>query len=219
MKRILLSFTVIFLLITINSSAQIKKGATFLGGNISGSIGKTTSAGETIGKSNGITISPVFGKAIKENLVWGGSLNFNIENYSLDSGYPNDEKQHMYGVGVFLRTYKTIRNSGFYFFMQGGLKVDYLKNDYAFSTPERRISKRYIITANCYPGIAYSINKRWQLETGFTDFLYMAYVTQKDQVIGMTTTETKSQGFNVGTSLSSFSSLSNFYVGFRILLN
>jgi hypothetical protein len=219
MKRILLSFTVIFLFLTINSSAQIKKDAIFLGGNIGGNASKTTSAGQTIGKNNGITISPVFGKAIKENLVWGANLDFSMANYSYDNSYPNKQKQKIYGAGIFVRKYKTIGNSGFYFFLQGGLKGDYLRSEYTYSTPETRISKQYIINTNFYPGISYTISKKLQLETGFNDLIYLSYTAEKDYVTGMVSTVSKANGFSLGTSFSNLNSLSNFYVGFRVLLN
>lgn len=69
MKKIYLTIVTVSLLVC-SSNAQIKKGSIFLGGDIGGSIQKTKSEGVTNNKQNGINISPVFGKAIKETWYW-----------------------------------------------------------------------------------------------------------------------------------------------------
>lgn len=53
--------------------AQIKKGSTFLGGNLGASTQKTKSADTAVNSQKGFLVSPVFGKAIKDNLVFGGT--------------------------------------------------------------------------------------------------------------------------------------------------
>ena len=68
MRKILLAIITASLFVN-SANAQIKKGSIFLGGDISGSTQKTKTGGITTNKQNGINISPVFGKAIKDNLV------------------------------------------------------------------------------------------------------------------------------------------------------
>jgi hypothetical protein len=220
MKRILLSFIVTLLFFTLHTSAQIKKGAIFLGGNIAASTSKTTSGDQEIGSSNLITLSPVFGKAIKDNLVWGVNSIFSITHYSTNNSYPDKQNENMYGAGIFVRKYKTIGNSGFYFFMQGGAGVNYIKNETIYSIPaETRIQKQYLAYTSCYPGISYTISKKVQLETGFPDLIYLGYAHTTDYITGTTTTRSKSNGFSISSSLSNLSGLSNLYIGFRVLLN
>ncbi|HKO79711.1 MAG TPA: hypothetical protein VJU78_04910 [Chitinophagaceae bacterium] len=118
MKKILPVIITVFVFVS-SVNAQIKKGSVFLGGDISGSTQKTKYGDITTNKQNGINISPVFGKAIKDNLVPGVNAGANI--YNNDNPPENgvyDTKA--YNVGVFLRKYKNISTSGFYIFVQGG---------------------------------------------------------------------------------------------------
>src|SRR6476619_6532880 len=101
MKRNQLLFVLLFTLFAIMSQAQIRKGAVFLGGNISGYTEKTTSSSTAGGKQNGITVSPVLGIASKENMVWGGSLNLSVSNYSNDNAFTGKHDYSSYGAGVF----------------------------------------------------------------------------------------------------------------------
>ncbi len=197
------------------SNAQIKKGAIFLGGDIGGSAQKTKTNITTTDKQTGITISPVWGKAIKENLILGANAGFNF--YTNDNtGTASNQKQNSYGLGIFLRKYKQVGKSGFSLFFQGGIGSSY----YTLKTkgPAAYFDdiKRYNITVNAYPGISYTVNKKLQLETGFNNLLTLNYYTEKRDIGGGSPLKSKTNGFNISSSLNNLSSL---YVGFRVLLN
>src|SRR5690349_21291248 len=106
------------------SFSQITKGSIFLGGDLGFSTQTSKNPGGKTDQS-GFNISPVFGKAVKENLVVGGRLNFayaHIDNYE---GPGSEFKSSTYGVGAFIRKYKPLGKSGFYLFLQGGINADY----------------------------------------------------------------------------------------------
>ena len=120
MRKIFLTIIAVSIFVC-SANAQIKKGSIFRGGDISGSTQKTKIGDITTNKQNGITISPVFGKAIKDNLVLGMNVGFGI--YEMDNSNGNNYSQNadFYNAGVFLRKYKNIGAGGFYLFVQGGL--------------------------------------------------------------------------------------------------
>lgn len=193
-------------------NAQIKKGSIFLGGDISGSSQKTKSGDITTNKQNGIFISPVFGKAIKDNLILGINAGFGI--YSNDYPIRNTEYD-TYNAGLFLRKYKNIATSGFYIFVQGGLGVSYYnQKEEGMPTTYDNI-KRTTIGINAYPGISYAVNKKLHLETGFNNLLMVNYFHEKRET-GSPVTTYKTNGFSVSSSLNN--ATSSLYLGFRLLI-
>jgi hypothetical protein len=214
MKKLLLA--VITVLAVANfTNAQIKKGAIFLGGDISASTQNTKSQNQTSSKQNGVLISPVFGKAIKDNLILGvhagvGFYNNNYDNDNMKS------KSNSYNAGIFLRKYKNIGNSDFYFFMQGGLNGNFSKQTQQRIAPAYNEENKYFnIALSAYPGISYAVTKKLQLETGFNNLLTLSYMNEK-RTVGITNYTTN--GFSISSSLS-YNALSSLYLGFRFLLN
>ena len=126
MRKIILAIITVSIFI-FSANAQIKKGSIFLGGDIGGSAQNTKSGSETINKQNNINISPVAGKAIKDNLVLGVTAGFGV--YKNENSNVNNNKynNNFYNAGVFLRKYKNIGTGGFYLFIQGGLGGGYYK--------------------------------------------------------------------------------------------
>ena len=106
MRRILFLFLSLCA-IAIDSKAQIKKGSTFLGGDINTTTDKMESVfiqDTYVGKTTGFAITPVFGKAIKDNLILGGSITATF--YKNDDGFASslyDTKSNGIGMGAFLR--------------------------------------------------------------------------------------------------------------------
>src|SRR5687768_1019925 len=87
-------------------NAQIDKGQKLLMGNIGISINKNEIDTQSTQKQFYLLVSPVFGKAIKKNLVLGFRLSggySNIRNGS--SQLKTKENQWISGGGVFLRKY------------------------------------------------------------------------------------------------------------------
>jgi hypothetical protein len=202
--------------LTINMQAQIKKSSIFLGGDIGGSTQTTKRNDVEIGSQKGLTISPVFGKAIKENLILGGDIGFNLyENNNVASSTFSAEKNNSYGAGIFIRKYKSIGKSNFSMFLQGRFGVNYNSIENSNSSLNFDKSKRYTVGVSAYPGISYTVSKRLQLETGFNSLIGIHYFTEKREVGGVFPYTDKTNGVGVFSSLNNASSL---YVGFRVLI-
>jgi hypothetical protein len=212
MKKLLPTIFGLFLFTS--AHAQILKGSTFLGGDIGGSTQKTKAESTTINKQNSLIISPVFGKAIKDNLIFGVNAGFSTNNYE---NTPADQsKSTYYSAGTFLRKYKNIGTSGFYIFLQGGLNAIYLDQDYKNPYSTSYNNKRITIAVKANPGLSYAVSKKLHLETGFNNLLSLEYFNEKNKnhVSGV---KTKTNGFGIYSSLNNINS--NLYLGFRILLS
>jgi hypothetical protein len=207
-------FTLAILVVSfVSLHAQIKKGSIFLGGNLSGSTQKTKSADTAYTSQNGFYVSPVFGKAIKDNLVFGANFDIGLfEDKS--SGNANEQKQRFYGVGFFLRKYKELGSSDFYLFVQGNLNGDYSRYKQSATPSWINDTKRYTVSVNAYPGISYAINKKFHLETGFNNLLSLSY-WRETRLSGFPAVSYKTNGVSIGASLNN---LSNLYLGFRLLI-
>ncbi|MGZ8549103.1 MAG: hypothetical protein ACXWV2_00515 [Chitinophagaceae bacterium] len=215
MKKTLLAIITVSLLVC-SANAQIKKGSVFLGGDISGSTQKTKSGDVTTNKQNGINISPVFGKAIKENLVLGVNAGLGIYDNKYPAGNNTNFKTNSYGAGVFLRKYKNIGTNGFYLFVQGGLGVNYMTQEHEgpFAANFNEL-KRISVGINAYPGLSYAVSRKLHLETGFNNLLTLNYFHDKLET-GSPVTTSKTNGFSIASSLNNATSY--LYLGFRLLV-
>jgi hypothetical protein len=203
------------------AGAQIRKGAILLGGSISGYTQKSTNNTPQSVKQNGLSISPVFGKAIRDNLVFGGSLSFSSQKIKNSPSTQDYARLSSYGAGVFLRKYKTIGKSGFAAFIQGDFRLGYLQQKNQ-STPINNAingTKEYSVGVSAYPGLSYAISRKVQLETGFANLLSLNFFTAKTEASqgGVFLFSSKTNGVNLNTNLNNFGS--SLYLGFRILLN
>ena len=216
MRKQLLFLAGTFLLL-LNGNAQIKKGSIFLGGNIGGSTQKTLRDRTTVNSQDNLNISPVFGKAIKENLILGADVGFGLyenNNSGVNSIY-TDYRNKSYGPGIFIRKYTPIGKSDFFIFLQGRFGMNYFSSEY--NPPANKDeTKRYSFDISTYPGISYTISKRLQLETGFNNLLSIGYFTEKREVSGSSAYTDKTKGISINSSLNN---LSELYIGFRVLIN
>jgi hypothetical protein len=214
MRKIILAIITASLFVN-SANAQIKKGSIFLGGDIGGSAQKTKEGDITTNKQNGINISPVFGKAIKDNLILGVNTGIGIANN--DNPVNNWEyNTNSYNAGVFVRKYKNLATSGFYLFVQGGLGVSYYHQKQEGPSPLNfDETKRVTVGINAYPGISYAVSKKLHLETGFNNLLSLNYFTDKREV-GSPATKYKTNGFGISSSLNN--ATSSLYLGFRLLI-
>lgn len=210
------------LTITLTATAQVNKGAIFLGGNIGFShykIDYGSSNADT--KTNSVLIAPVFGIAMKNNLVAGVTANFG-SSATKEVNTPNsaESRSNMYGAGLFLRKYKAIGKSGFSLFAQGNLGGSYNKSEN--ENPPIGYRQEIKITSfgiSAAPGISFAVSRKLQLETGFNNALSLTFSNQKasNYTNSTLTSSQKTNGFDISTSLNSFTS--SFYLGFRVLLN
>ena len=206
------------LLCAIVSQAQINKGAILLGGNI-GAGTQSSNADAGTSKNNNLNISPVFGIAIKENLVFGLNLSFwSNKNETELAPSHQTQKNSEYGTGVFLRKYKPIGKSGFSAFIQGSFGYGNGTGSYEDAVTKTE-STTHKFDISVYPGFSYAISKRLQLETGFNKLLSLSWFNQKQTITntGSSPTSSTLKGVNLSTSLDNFAS--SLYLGFRVLLN
>ena len=213
MKKLHPFLTVIILFLTVHSSAQVNKGALLLGGDFGGSTQKITTATATVSRQKVVIFSPVVGKAIRENLVFGGELNF-LFNETDNSG--STSRQKNFGGGLFLRKYRPVGNSGFSVFIQGGVNVNRGENEFIGSGTIQNETKSFNVNLNARPGLSYAISRKLQLEAGFSNLVSLNYFSEKNSAAGSTISPIRTKGFSINSSLFSPSWL---YIGFRLLIN
>ena len=195
--------------------AQVIKGAVFLGGDMGVSSEKTKNGNTTISSQDGLLISPVFGIAIKENLVFGGDAYYSGNKYN-GTTPALDNKNRYRGLGIFLRKFKPLGESDFYLFIQGGLGYQYYHFIQSGTGGLVDDVKRSTLRLYAYPGVSYAMNKKLQLEAGFNNLLSLSSYSEKRTVSAGSAVNYKSSGFILNGSLENLSSL---YIGFRLLLN
>jgi len=214
MKKNILFLFIIFT--TSLVSAQIRKGSLFLGGDIGGSSLKQKSSSNTSSSQSGISIAPVFGKAIKDNLFVGVEARLTFLKNRFSSGSTNNQRQDSYGGGLFVRKYRQIGKGGFSLFLHGRLGGDYYKTEYAYTTPNADRAKTYNIGVSAYPGVSYAVSKKFQIESGFNNVINLSYTHEKRVILGALPTTYKTSLINLSSSLNN---LASFYVGFRLLFS
>lgn len=213
-KRMLLTIFVFAVAATVN--AQIKKGALLLGGQLSFSSQKneSTAPNAYTTSNNSFFVSPAFGRAIRENLIIGFDLLYSHGKYQTS---PNAKQlSDSYGAGFFVRKYKEL-GKGFYLFGQaraGGSYNSQRYNDF-IQGANNASAKGFTAQLGIYPGVAYAVSKKMQLEAGFSNLAAIRYEYLKQTPSGSTTTYT-SNNFSFSSSLSSFAGPT---IGFQVLLN
>ena len=217
-KILLVLFSICIIATTVD--AQIKKGTVLLGGQIGFSLQKTKNDPAPPNpyppdfKSTNITLSPAFGKAIKDNLVIGADIYYSYLKYQ--SYQPQQQKNNAYGAGLFVRKYNDL-GKGFYFFVQGRAGVTYNRQETEdlLAPVNNTLSKGYEIQIAVYPGIAYNVSKKLQMEAGFNNLGYLQFNHSKSTALPASSWSAVTNNFSAGSSLSNFSGLTP---GFRILL-
>ncbi|MBS1609467.1 MAG: hypothetical protein JSS70_12055 [Bacteroidetes bacterium] len=196
-------------------NAQITKGSFFTGGNIGGSIQKVEAYSNDVPyEQKGLTISPVFGKVVKENLVFGLDATISFYN-STQYNETTTQKMNSYGGGIFLRRYKSI-GKAFYLFLQSRLGYRFEKYDYILGGLKTQDYKRHTVNLTATPGVSYALNKRLHLETGLGNLFYLTYSHEDGHGYNNTITgKYKANTFNAGVDLNAFNTL---YIGFRLFL-
>jgi hypothetical protein len=208
-----LSLLTLFALIAFISNAQIKRGDILLGGNVG--FNTTSQTTEVQGASpqkstnTSLTVNPSIGFAIQDNLVFGVDLL-----YTRIKQVP--ATTNTYGLGFFLRKYKYL-GSGFSLFGQSRLGFGYSDLKASSDASIYNSSKEYDIAFGFYPGIAYAINKHWQIETGFPNIVDVDYNHMRtvQPELGQPDLHTTTNSFTIGSSLSNSY---QFSVGLRYFI-
>lgn len=196
-----------------SSNAQIKKGTIFLGGDV-GASGQATKINDaTVSKQSSIIISPVLGKAIRDNLVVGlsGLIGFSKQRTTDNA---SKYKTRYYGGGAFVRKYKNLGGSSFYLFGEAAAQLSYYwqKQEGPVVVDE---TKRISGTLSAHPGLAYAVSNRLHLETGFLNIVSLSYFREKRDV-GDPINDYRYSGWSFSSSLNN--ATSSIYIGIRFLL-
>jgi hypothetical protein len=207
-KFTLLLFTT--LTIAVASNAQISKGSSALGGNLSFSTATNNYASGKQKQSN-IFIAPSLMMINKDNHAIGFNIYYSHLNADISG------KSNVYGAGVFLRQYKPL-GKGFYIFAQEALSYNYGKGSvdssmyYSFVD---NISNEINVTVN--PGIAYDLSKRFQLELLFFNNLLSASYERSKLISHYNGTDLvqKFNSFSAGANLAG-SQLTSLNIGAKI---
>jgi len=212
MKKILLSL--FFLFNIIFTQAQIKKGAHYLGGSFGVYIEKTTSDSGANLVSNNFSFTPAYGRAIKDNLIFGADLM--AQAGTNEYAYSKVDSK-LFGAGIFLRKYMELGKK-FYLFVEGRFGGYYETRDaVSYSYPEGSYdSKGFTIQTGLYPGVAFAVTNKFHIETGFNNILFAQYSKMKTDYNSSSTYDTETNRLTIGSSLSSFN---GFVIGFRFLLS
>jgi hypothetical protein len=218
MKRKFLLLSVM-LFCYIISQAQIHKGAVLLGGNLGFGIQSNSSSnqGSVSAKQTNISLTPAFGKAVKENVVIGADFTYDYHKNAYDITV-NDMKSTAVGGGVFVRKYKYLGNN-FYLFGQGRIGANSITQESSYFTGQNYVkvtTKGYAVAAGFYPGISYAVTNKLHLETGFSNLVYVNFSHVKTSNQYNAPAEYKTNSFTFGSSLSNFS---GFTLGIRFLIN
>lgn len=167
----------------ISSQAQINKGATWLGGSIGYSQNKQEMPQNTTNKSSALTINPVIGKVVKDNLVVGIKLVYGRDKSENSNGSTLESKTNSYGGGFFVRRYIPVVNRFYVFgdasasyisFKEKATQLDYNSNAHLKTT-----TKGWASSISVTPGVAFAINKSFQLETALNNLFGITYSNSK----------------------------------------
>jgi hypothetical protein len=169
MERITLT-TIAILLFASITHAQITKGSTFIGGQISFSKSKSES-GTNVQEGSSFSFSPAIGTAIKQNLIAGIDLNYG--HWAYDNGVSPLQKSNNYGGGFFLRRYVPISNR-FLFFAQGRAGYGHNKAE-SNSTTYESSSESNSASLSLYPGVSFALSRVLYIETGFDNLAVLSY--------------------------------------------
>jgi len=193
---------------------QVNKGSILLGGDFNAFTEKQEINSQEF-DNNGIFLSPLVGKALKNNLITGIYLEFGYGKNENDQTW-NLVENNIYGAGFFLRNYKKIKND-FYGFLQGNL--GYFYSRYKFEqTGFGYENKQSGIAIALSPGLSYKISRKLHLEAGLRELASIGYSVSKHHDFNqLSTSDTKAKRFSISSSLNNFNS--NLYFGFRLLID
>ncbi|MBC8033136.1 MAG: outer membrane beta-barrel protein [Chitinophagaceae bacterium] len=200
-------------------SAQINKGAILLGGQLSYSKSDYEEDRNTNNTESG-QFSVSIGKAFKENTVVGISLGFSpFEQKQVFPGFDTvNNEYNTYNAGVFIRKYKNITKS-FYFFSQldGTVVIGNGTRKFGNNTAEAKTKQRGG-TLSVTPGLSYQVLPKLQLELSLPNILGLQYfkTTVESDVSRVTDSETELIGFQSNFDTNSL--LGNLGIGFRFIL-
>jgi hypothetical protein len=197
MKR---TFTLIISvsLAIISKAQQIPEGTTLVGGAVGFSRSTLERTDLDDVRATTINLTPSLGKFYRANRVAGINLNYS---HSKSGEYPTEG--NYYGIGFFLRQYLPIGKS-FYVFAEENINGQTGKYSQKYSLGQQIINgKQTSISLNAYPGIAYAITRKFQLELALVNLLSIVYTNEKrtENISGtITNRDTRAFSLNAGSN-------------------
>jgi hypothetical protein len=206
MEKFTLLAIAIFLFASI-TKAQITKGSTFVGGQISVSKSKSK-GGISAQETSSFSFSPAIGTAIKQNLIAGIDLSYGHWEY--EPAFSPVQKSNNYGGGFFLRRYVPISNR-FLFFAQGRAGYGHSKTEsnsgtYQSSTESNGASLSF------YPGVSFALSKVLHIEAGFNNMAVLGYSHATSKQTGSPDQSSNSFTFSTGVASTDFSFALRFII-------
>lgn len=208
------------MIISLSATAQIKKGAILLGGQISyADANANYSATQPDLKSRSANFNVSVGKAFKENKILGVSVSYGHFNsdYNYNGNTYTNIISNRYNFDFFYRQYMKLAKD-FYFF--GELGAGYVGgNETDTDIPGNSKTKYTESGAELYltPGIAYRIYKKLQVELLIPQIAGVNYIVQKRTLSANNPSDYRQDQLRINTNLNS-SLLSNLGLGFRFVL-
>lgn len=202
------------------SSAQIKKGAILLGGQVGYHDGVFKSSNTQLDqKRKSAVFNIAAGKAVKENKVVGISISYN--HFGANNNYNGNNytkvRVHGYNFEVFYRQYKKLAKDFYLFGEMGG---GYFGSNQTDTEIPANTRFRYTESGGrlyLTPGIAYRLYKKLQVELLIPQIAQANYSVIKRRLAPNNAGYTTQNQFSFNTSLNS-SLLSNLGLGFRFVL-
>jgi len=202
MKQTLLLSTLISVF-SLTSTAQIKKGSTLLGGQIS--FQHTDEDNNTAQDQSSAVFHIAAGKAYKENSVLG--LYAEYTHYSVSGSFTAD----YYKAGFFYRKFHKLAKD-FYFF--GEIGTGYMGlTEKRFGINEFRIYQSGA-ELNVTPGLSYRVYKKLHLELSIPQIAGIHYTVSKTRSV---TDNFKQDSFGFNTNMNG-TVLDALGIGFRFVL-
>lgn len=206
--------------------AQVKQGTVVLGGNINFTTHKNDyyTFPDQLYENRGFSVTPLFGWAIRNNIVLGGDLVYGNSFYKAEnaSGAYTRSESNTYGLGGFVRGYRNLGSSGFFLFLQSRLGAgiteskSYSKNAGSSSLELKNKGNEFQVRLNVYPGVSYAITPGIHIEAGLNDLFYVGYTGGKStDYLQPNPAKSKTKNFNAGMGLGNTSS---FTVGVKFFL-
>lgn len=183
-KLYVLFFTVLICSIT---QAQTKQGDILLGANLGYNNQGYSTNGGTISPNSSNSYNSFngglsFGKAVKDNLVLGLNLGYSHYSQAYNPGTATDGNG--FNAGIFLRKYKPL-GGNFYLFGEVALSGSYTHNsqaEQAGSQLTADITHMYGFSFQFFPGLAYALGPKWQLEAELPSFFSIMYTHSKQSL-------------------------------------
>lgn len=220
MNKVLL-LSAIITIFSLTTSAQIKKGAVLLGGQI-GYLDYDSKFTNTQNKQkNGAALFNISaGMAFKENRTIGITATYyhtNDDNVNGGAVF-NNTKYNSLNIDVFYRIYKKLAKD-FYFF--GEIGAGYTGNDEASTNlPNNTLVTKYVtsgVELHITPGVAYRVYKKLQVELAMLRIGQTSYSHQTRTSQPSDPNDYSQNGFYFNSNLSN-NFLNNLALGFKLVL-